>query len=98
MSMLQFLVLIDDKPGAIGKRIEFREQHLSNVEKLQAIHVGGTFNPYGPLMIGPLFAKEPTLEDPNPFKVWHYVYLYLFIPGNCHHYRGRVTTSNYRSA
>jgi hypothetical protein len=79
MSMPQFLVLIDDKPGAIGKRVEFRQQHLTNVQKNQAIRVGGMFNAYRPFIVGPLFAKEPTPEDPNPSNVWHYVYRYLFM-------------------
>jgi hypothetical protein len=42
MATKQFLVLVDDYPGALQKRIQVREKHLSAVGENQAVRVGGT--------------------------------------------------------
>ena len=70
MSKSEFLVLVDDFPGSISKRLQTRQQHLTSAYDNQAIRVGGML--YSKLClktVGPLFAKEATPDDPAPFKV-----------------------------
>ena len=76
----QWLVLVNDHPGTIHKRIEVRPQHLSAVGDNQAVKAGGATPGTSSiplsflawersLCIGAFFSKEPTAEDPMPFAV-----------------------------
>jgi hypothetical protein len=74
MTTKQWLVLVDDYPGTIQKRIEVRQKHLSVVGENPAVKAGGIY-PFSDdvceivLIAGAYFSKEPTTEDPMPFEV-----------------------------
>ena|ERR1700694_986417 len=65
----QFLVMVDDYPGTIDKRVEVRQQHLANVGKNPFVIGGGISLMESLLISGAYFSKDPTPEDPMPFKV-----------------------------